>query len=83
MNKVRVLSPELEDDIFTEYAENLLKNYTPDTVSLEPYRIQQITQSALSCLPEGLEDHVDLLFDVIYEAISQALHEAQENGGGQ
>ncbi len=40
---------------------------------LEPWEISEIVQGALTDLPENLEDHVPALFDVVYEAISEAL----------
>jgi hypothetical protein len=44
---------------------------------LEPWEIQDITQEALGNLPEGLEEQVDLIFDVIYEAVSEGLARAR------
>ena len=44
-------------------------------VNLEPWEISEIVQGALSELPEG--SHVDNLFDVIYDAISEALDRAR------
>lgn len=44
---------------------------------LEPWEIQDITQEALGNLPEGLEEQVDLIFDVIYDAVSEGLSRAR------
>jgi len=41
--------------------------------TLEPWEISEIVQSALRDLPEGLEDHMGSLFDVVYDAIAEAL----------
>ncbi len=41
--------------------------------ALEPWEISDIVQQALNNLPEGLEEHVDSIFDVVYDAISVAL----------
>jgi hypothetical protein len=46
-------------------------------VTLEPWEISEITQAALNDLPENLEGHVDDLFDVVYEAILEALDRAR------
>ncbi len=40
---------------------------------LAPWEISEIVQAALNDLPEGLEEHMDSLFDVVYEAISKSL----------
>ncbi len=43
-------------------------------VELAPWEITEIVQAALSNLSQELEvEQVDLVFDVIYEAISEAL----------
>ncbi len=43
-------------------------------VELAPWEITEIVQTALSSLSQELEvEQVDLVFDVIYEAISEAL----------
>lgn len=44
---------------------------------LEPWEVSEIVQSALNDLPEGLEEHVDSLFDIVYDAISEALDRAR------
>ena len=44
-------------------------------VNLEPWEISEIVQGALNELQEG--PHVDNLFDVIYDAISEALDKAR------
>jgi hypothetical protein len=40
---------------------------------LEPWEISEIVRDALNDLPEGLEGHTDGLFDIVYDAISEAL----------
>ncbi len=43
-------------------------------VELAPWEITEIVQTALSNLSQELEvEQVDLVFDVVYEAISEAL----------
>lgn len=42
-------------------------------INLEPWEISEIVQEAFRRLPEGLEDYITDLFDVVYEAISEAL----------
>jgi len=42
-------------------------------VTLEPWEISEIVQSSLKELPQGLEGHAGQLFDVVYDAISEAL----------
>ncbi len=43
-------------------------------VELAPWEISEIVQTALGDLPEGLEvEQVDVVFDVMYDAISEAL----------
>lgn len=46
-------------------------------INLEPWEISEITQQHLNDLPEGLEGHVDSLFDVVYDAITEALDRAR------
>ncbi len=46
-------------------------------VNLEPWEISEVVQGALGKLPEGLEDQADSLFDVVYDAISEALDRAR------
>lgn len=41
--------------------------------TLEPWEISEIVQASLNSLPPGLEDHVDSLFDVVYDAVAEAL----------
>lgn len=57
--------------------DKMVEMHTCELFYLEPWEIQDITQEALSNLPEGLEDQVDLIFDVIYDAVSEALQRAK------
>jgi len=41
--------------------------------TLEPWEISEIVQASLNSLPSGLEDHVDSLFDIVYDAVAEAL----------
>lgn len=59
-----------EDKLIMAFEEEL-------SVVLEPWEISEIVQGALNELPEGLEDYVDSLFDVVYDAISVALERAR------
>ena len=47
------------------------------SVVLEPWEIAEVVQSSLNNLPEGLENYVDSLFDVVYDAVSEALERAR------
>ena len=57
--------------------EKLIRAHEEESKSLEPWEISDIVQSALGELPEGLNGHVDIIFDIVYEAISEALAEAR------
>jgi len=46
-------------------------------VGLEPWEINEIVQQALNNLPEGLEEHVGSLFDVLYEAVAEGISRTQ------
>lgn len=63
------------DKVSTE--DKVLQMHETELFYLEPWEIQDITQEALSNLPEGLEDQIDLIFDVIYDAVSEALQRAR------
>lgn len=41
--------------------------------TLEPWEISEIVKNSLSSLPEGTKEHTDEIFDIVYEAISEAL----------
>ena len=47
------------------------------TVTLEPWEISEVVRGALGELPESLEGHVDSLFNVVYDAIAEALDRAR------
>lgn len=90
MNKLKILNyKDLDPSFFLDYGFAIVEDTPLDKVSLEdkldfpmhpvslePYQIQELTQAALAKLPEGLEDYVDVLFDIIYDAISEALEVA-------
>jgi len=59
-----------EDKLIMAFEEEL-------SVVLEPWEISEIVQGALRDIPEGLENHVDSLYDVIYDAILEALERAR------
>ena len=63
------------DKVPTE--EKALQMQETELFYLEPWEIQDIAQEALGNLPEGLEEQVDLLFDVIYDAVSEGLARAR------
>lgn len=68
---------ELVDKIPTE--DKLIMSHEEiEKRGLEPWEISEIVQTALSRLPEGIEEHVDLGFDVIYEAILEALSRSRK-----
>jgi len=57
--------------------DKLVQVHEAELFYLEPWEIQDITQEALGNLPEGLEEQVDLIFDVIYDAVSEGLQRAR------
>ena len=68
---------ELVDKIPTEDKLIMSHEETGGT-GLEPWEISEITQTALGRLPVGIEEHVDLGFDIIYEAILEALSRSRK-----
>lgn len=66
----------LVDKIPTE-EKIIMSHEAEQTLGLEPWEISEIVQGALNELPEGLEDHVDTLFDVVYDAVAEALDRAR------
>lgn len=72
MEKVHDTYVDLVDKIPTE-DKIIMSHELEESGGLEPWEISEITQAALNNLPEGLEDHVDALFDLVYDAISEAL----------
>jgi hypothetical protein len=66
----------LVDKIPTE-EKIIMAHEAEQTLGLEPWEISEIVQGALNELPEGLEDHVDTLFDVVYDAVAEALDRAR------
>jgi hypothetical protein len=44
---------------------------------LEPWEISDVVRQSLNNLPEGLEEHVGSLFDVLYEAVAEAMSRVQ------
>ena len=68
---------ELVEKISTE--EKILLAEEESGAGLEPWEIAEITQHVLSKLPESMRnDDVDLLFDIIYDAINEAVDKVQE-----
>jgi len=61
----------LVDKIPTE--DKIIMAHEEETLGLEPWEISDIVTDALKELPEGMEDHIDTLFDVVYDAVSEAL----------
>lgn len=51
----------------------IMAHEAEETLGLEPWEISDIVTDALKELPEGMEDHIDTLFDVVYDAVSEAL----------
>ena len=56
--------------------EKILLSHEEDNWGLSPWEVQEVVQEAMAQLPDGLEEHVDLIFDVIYEAVAEALSRA-------
>ena len=44
---------------------------------LAPWEISAIVQGALSELPEALAGHADSLFDIVYDAVTEALDKSR------
>ena len=59
----------IEDKFIAAHAEELR--------GLEPWEVSEIVHVALNELPEGLDEHTDALFDILYEAILEALDRAR------
>jgi hypothetical protein len=74
--KVRDRYEVLVDKIPTE-DKIIMAHEAEQNASLAPWEISEIVQSALAELPEGMEEHVDVLFDVVYDAVSEALERAR------
>ena len=68
---------ELVDKIPTE-DKLIMSREENSEMGLEPWEISEIVQTALGRLPEGIEEHVDLGFDIIYEAILEALSRSRK-----
>ncbi len=46
---------------------------------LEPWEVAEITQHVLSKLPDSMKkENVDLLFDIIYDALNEAVDKVRE-----
>jgi hypothetical protein len=71
LEKVHEDYTELVDKASTE--DKLILAHELEDFGLEPWEISEIVQHSLNNLPDGLEDHVDSLFDIVYDAISEAL----------
>ena len=63
------------DKIPTE--DKIIMAHEQEAQGLEPWEISVIVQGALNELPKGLEEHVDSLFDIVYEAITEALDKSR------
>lgn len=57
--------------------EKLLLSHEEEVGGLSPWEVQEVVQEAMTQLPDGLEEHVDLIFDIIYEAIAEALERSR------
>ena len=62
---------ELVDKIPTE--DKLIMAHEQESAGLAPWEISEIVQDALNGLPEELDNHVDSIFDVVYDAVASAL----------
>jgi len=45
---------------------------------LEPWEISEIVQNALNIFPDNLNEHMARAFDIIYDAISEALERSRK-----
>lgn len=48
-----------------------------ENFGLEPWEISEIVQHSLNGLPDELTEHVDVLFDIVYDAVCAALDRVQ------
>ena len=55
----------------------ILAHEEPVSGNLTPWEISEVVHEALNNLPEGLENHIDGLFDTIYDAVLEALDRAR------
>lgn len=70
---------DLVDKVPTE--DKIMAAYEGPSAGLEPWEISEITQSVMSKLPESLRtDDVDILFDLIYDAITEGIVRTVEAG---
>lgn len=64
----------MEDKLIMSREEEFTVKFEFD---LEPWEISEIVQQSLNDLPDGLENEVDALFDIVYNAVSEALDRAR------
>ena len=48
-----------------------------EPITLAPWEISEIVKNYLADLPEGTKEHTDEIFDLVYEAISEALDKSR------
>jgi len=75
MEKVHDDYEVLVDKVPTE--DKMIASREEEFAGLEPWEISEIVQGSLNDLPEGLEDHVDSIFDIVYNAVAEALDRAR------
>lgn len=61
----------LVDKIPTE--DKLIASREEEFADLEPWEISEIVQESLNNLPERLEEHIDIVFDIVYAAVAKAV----------
>ena len=66
---------ELVDKIPTE--DKITLSYGEEPFGLEPWEISDIVHHAMSKIPDSMKnDDIDALFDVMYEAVTEAVEKA-------
>ncbi len=66
---------EVVDKISTE--DKIIRAAEERKQGLAPWEISAIVQGALDSLPENLSGHADSLFDIVYEAVTEALDKSR------
>ena len=68
---------DLVDKIPTE--EKIILAEEEQDGGLEPWEVAEITQHVLSKLPDSMKkENIDLLFDIIYDALNEAVDKVRE-----
>ena len=66
---------DLIEKVSTE--DKIIMSHEQEQQGLAPWEISAIVQGALSELPENLAEHADSLFDIVYDAVTEALDKSR------